>query len=383
MALNKKRPLKHGLDYYFLFTLMALVVFGILMVFSASSIQAMTSVKDPYYFMKKQLISASLGLLAMYVAYRVDYFHLRRYAGLAIPLCLILLIAVLFTQEVKGAQSWIQLGSFNFQPSELAKLGVVLLMAKFLTLRDNRQEALKQGIWPALGVLGVTGFLILLQGDFGSTAVLMGVGVVMLFISGFRLIYLGGLCLMGLGAATFYIFEEGKEYRIDRFLAFMNPAVDSQGVGWQITNSLYAIGSGGLAGLGLGQSKQKFGWLPERHNDFIFSIIAEELGFIGAVLLITLFAILIFRGYRIALKAPDTFSSLLAAGITSIIMVEALINIAVVTGIMPVTGITLPFISYGGSSLIFKLLGMGVLLNISCYTKRNTKHRLPGKGLNI
>ncbi|MHB8171857.1 MAG: putative lipid II flippase FtsW [Thermincolia bacterium] len=373
MAIDKKRPRKHGLDYYFLFTLLALVIFGILMVFSASSIQAMISVKDPYYFMKKQLFSVLLGLLAMYVAYRVDYFHLRRYAGLAIPVCLVLLIAVLFTDEVKGAQSWIRIGSFNFQPSELAKLGVVLLMAKFLTLKDNREGSLKQGIWPALGVLGITGFLILLQGDFGSTMVLMGVGLIMFFVSGVRYLYLGGLCLAGLGAAAFYVFEEGKEYRIDRFLAFMNPSLDSQGVGWQITNSLYAIGSGGLAGLGLGQSKQKFGWLPERHNDFIFSIIAEELGFIGAVLLLTLLAMLIFRGYRIALKAPDTFSSLVAAGITSIIMVESIINIAVVTGTMPVTGITLPFISYGGSSLIFKLIGMGVLLNISCYTKRNPK----------
>jgi len=344
------------------------VIIGILAVFSASSIQAMQKpYNDPSYFLKRQAFAAVLGLGAMAVVSRIDYWILRRYAGMAIPVCGMLLVAVLFTEQVKGAQSWFKIGSFSFQPSELVKLAVVLLMAKFLSLKEDREAALKEGLIPALAVLGGAGLLIVLQGDLGSTMVLMASGFVVLFLAGVRYLYLGGLAISGISAATVLILQE--DYRRDRFLAFMDPSIDPQGVGWQITNSLYAIGSGGLTGLGLGQSKQKFGWIPEQHNDFIFSIIAEELGFIGSVFIITLLAILIFRGYRIALKAPDTFSSLLAAGITSIIMVEALVNIGVVTGTMPVTGITLPFISYGGSSLIFKLVGMGVLLNISRYTR--------------
>jgi cell division protein FtsW len=364
------RPKKNSADFILFLTVMSLVSLGVIMVFSASEYNTMILYEDSFYYFKRQLRWALLGLAAMYIMSNIDYRHLKKYVLPIMVIAFTALALVLIPgigTVVKGARRWIDLGPVNFSPAELVKLSVILFTAYGLSLQKERVRQFSKGVLPYMLVLGVAAGLIMLQPDLGTTISLAGIVFVMLFAAGVPMLHLTGLALGGVGAVIMAIFLE--PYRMQRFLAFINPWADPQDTGFQIIQGLYAIGSGGLFGLGLGQSKQKFLYLPESHTDFIFAITAEELGFIGATLVILLFTLFVWRGLKIAITSPDPFASLLATGITAWVGVQAMINIAVVTGSMPVTGIPLPFISSGGTSLLFTMAGVGILLNISKYTK--------------
>jgi cell division protein FtsW len=270
-------------------------------------------------------------------------------------------------REVNGSRRWIGVGPLPFAPAELVKLSVIIFTAYGLSRQKERVKEFSKGILPYMIILVIAGGLIMMQPDLGTAISLAGIVFVMIFAAGARMAYMGGLAMGGVAAIILAIILE--PYRMSRFLAFWDPWADPQGSGFHIIQGLYAIGSGGLFGLGLGQSKQKFLYLPENHTDFIFAITAEELGFIGAAMVIILFTLFVWRGLKIAVTSQDPFASLLATGITAWVGVQAVINIGVVTGSLPVTGIPLPFISFGGTSLLFTMAGVGILLNISKFSR--------------
>ncbi|MCL5289579.1 MAG: stage V sporulation protein E [Bacillota bacterium] len=364
MRLKKRPP-----DFVLFLTVLLLLSIGLIMVFSSSEYATMVRYGDSFYFFKRQLLWALLGLTAMFFMMNFDYFRLKRWIGLIVLTGFILLVAVLIPGigvVVNGARRWIDIGFMVFSPAELVKLCLIMFVAFGLSKKGEKISSFKEGLLPYLVFMALAAGLILLQPDLGTAIVLSGTIFIMFFAAGARISHLGGLAGMGLMAVALAIYFE--PYRMKRFLAFLDPEADPQGTGYHIIQSLYALGSGGLFGVGLGQSKQKFLYLPENHTDFIFAITGEELGFIGASLVVLLFIMFVWRGLKIAVTSPDPFASLLAAGITSGISLQALINMGVVTGSMPVTGVPLPFISYGGTSLLFTLIGIGIVLNISKYT---------------
>lgn len=364
MRLKKRPP-----DFVLFLTVLVLLSIGLIMVFSSSEYATMVRYGDSFYFFKRQLLWALLGLAAMFFMMNFDYFRLKRWIGLIVLTGFILLVAVLIPGVgvvVNGARRWIDIGFMYFSPAELVKLCLIMFVAFGLSKKGEKLGSFKEGLLPYLVVMAAAAGLILLQPDLGTAIVLSGTIFIMFFAAGARLSHLGGLAGLGVVAVALAIYFE--PYRMRRFLAFLDPEADPQGTGYHIIQSLYALGSGGLFGVGLGQSKQKFLYLPENHTDFIFAITGEELGFIGASLVVLLFIMFVWRGLKIAVTSPDPFASLLAAGITSGISLQALINMGVVTGSMPVTGVPLPFISYGGTSLLFTLMGIGIVLNISKYT---------------
>ena len=356
---------KKPLDQILLASVLTLLGFGIVMVFSASSIEASVITHTPYYYLERQMIWAGLGLAAMAFFAHFDY---HRLAPLAQPVAIatvLLLLLVLVPQighSVNGASRWLGFGSLLFQPSELAKFSLVLLFAYWLA-RMPHLERFWQGIGVPLAIYVPIAFLIVKEPDLGTALALGGTIFTMLFVAGVNLWQFFGVVAMVLPVVGVAIIV--APYRLQRFLAFLHPQADPQGAGYHITQSLYALGSGGLFGTGLGQGALKYFYLPEQHTDFIFAIIGEELGLIGAVAVLALFLVLTWRGLRVAMLAPDRFGALLAVGLTAMVAVQALMNIAVVTASMPITGIPLPFISYGGSSLVFALGAIGILLNIS------------------
>lgn len=350
-------------------TLMLLSI-GVIMVYSASAILAYHDMGDYYYYVKRQFIFAILGVFAMFFTMNMDYWILKKWAKHALLACFALLVIVLIPGVglVRGgAQSWLGIGAFSIQPSEFMKLAMIIYISSWLANHQKQIISFQRGILPMLGLAGLAFGLIMLQPDLGTGTVLMGTVMVMIFAAGARILHLGLLALAGM--AGFAGLVLAAPYRIQRILAFLDPWQDPLGAGYQTIQSLYAIGPGGLMGLGLGNSLQKFNYLPEPYNDFIFSILAEELGFIGGSFVLLLFLILVWRGLRTAITAPDLFGSFLAIGITGMISLQVLINIGVVTGVFPVTGITLPFISAGGSSLTLILTAVGILLNISRYSR--------------
>ncbi|HEX3032608.1 MAG TPA: putative lipid II flippase FtsW [Bacillota bacterium] len=360
----KKNSRRQGIDFFLFLPIICLLATGVLMVFSASSVSAYNQYHNAYYFLQRQAIWVALGSVIMMIAAGVDYYKLKQYSIYLYIFGLLCLLAVLVLgKTVNGAKSWIELGPANLQPSELIKPLVVLELARILSSKQKKIHSLTEGVGPALVSLAIVCALIMAQPDLGTTMVLLITAFTMFFVARVSYLHLG--MMAGSGSALGVFFLLAKSYRKDRIATFMDPWKDPLGTGYQIVQSLYAIGSGGLWGLGLGQSKQKYLWLPEEHNDFIFAIIGEELGFVGGVFILGLYALLTSRGLLASRRAPDDFGRLLAAGLTAMIAVEAIINLAVVTGSMPVTGVTLPFISYGGSSLLFKMAGMGILLNIS------------------
>ncbi|MCL4440110.1 MAG: stage V sporulation protein E [Firmicutes bacterium] len=364
MRLKKRPP-----DFVLFLTVLILLSIGLIMVFSSSEYATMVRYGDSFYFFKRQLLWALLGLAAMFFMMNFDYYRLKRWVGPIILTGFILLVAVLLPgvgQVVNGARRWIDLGFMAFSPAELVKLCMIMFVAFGLSKKGEKLNSFREGLLPYLAVMVLAAGLILLQPDLGTAIVLCGTIFIMFFAAGAKISHLGGLMGLGLVAVSLAIYFE--PYRMRRFLAFLDPEADPQGTGYHIIQSLYALGSGGLFGVGLGQSKQKFLYLPENHTDFIFAITGEELGFIGATLIVLLFIMFVWRGLKIAVTSPDPFASLLAAGITSGIALQALINMGVVTGSMPVTGVPLPFISYGGTSLLFTLSGIGIVLNISKYT---------------
>jgi len=356
-------------DFVIVFATLFLLGIGIVMVYSASAIVAQKApFNDPYFFAKRQLIFALLGITAMYITMNIDYWVWKQWAKAGYLASIGLLILVLIVGiEVNGSKSWLGFGAFGIQPGEFAKLGVVAFLARWLSDNQKQIVLFRKGLVPALAIPTLCFGLIMLQPDLGTGTVLMGTAVVMIFASGARISHFAGLGLVGV--AGFVGLVLSAPYRIKRITSFLDPWSDPLNTGYQIIQSLYAIGPGGLLGLGLGQSRQKHLYLPEPYNDFIFSIVAEELGFIGGTLILLLFLLLLWRGMRTAITAPDLFGSLLALGIIGMIAIQVVINIGVVTGMFPVTGITLPFLSYGGSSLTLMLTGVGVLLNISRFSR--------------
>ncbi len=324
---------------------------------------------DALFYVKRQGLWAIIGLLAMFSVMKMDLHKIKKLSGPLLIIGFILLVLVIIPgvgKTIKGSSRWLGLGPLTFQPSEVMKLILVVFMANSLSRHQAVITKFAKGLLPHLVVLGMICVLIMLQPDLGTTIAIAGTSYIMFIASGVRIIHLAGLAGVGLGAIGILIAI--APYRMERFTAFLDPWADPIDSGFQIIQSLYAIGSGGFAGLGLTNSKQKYFYLPEQHTDFIFAIIGEELGFIGGALVLTLFLAFAWRGIKIALTAPDGFTCLLAVGITTMIVLQAIINIGVVTGSMPVTGITLPFISHGGSSLVWTLIGVGLLLNVSRYT---------------
>ncbi|MBS5968226.1 MAG: stage V sporulation protein E [Clostridium perfringens] len=366
---TKKRNI-NPLDYGLLYTIVILLAIGVVMVYSASSYFAMVNYNDSTAFLKKQALFAIVGFIAMIFISRCDYHKLKKLTGILLIITPILLVAVYAFPETKGAQRWIRLGPLSFQPSELAKYAVVIILAHMITNKGEQIKEFWKGIVPCFVIGGGFAALILAQKNLSIAAVTGFVTFIMVFVAGARKIFMFGVItpiILSLGS-FFTLFED---YRRRRLLNFINPWKDPAGDGYQLIQSFYALGAGGVTGLGIGQSRQKTLYMPEPHNDFIFAIIGEELGLIGCTVVILLFIIFVYRGIKIAMSAKDEYGTLLAVGITSIIGLQAIINIAVVTGSMPVTGVPLPFISYGGTALVFNLMAMGILLNISRQRNKN------------
>lgn len=358
---RRRRP-----DLVLLGTILALLAIGMVMVYSSSAVKGYVQYDDPYHFLKMEVMWVTLGIAAMILAMRLNLEFLRQWAKPALILAIVLLIMVKIPgigRNVNGADRWIGLGPLSIQPSEVIKLAMVLVMAQTLSIDPHKIKSFRKGLLPVLGLLGLIAGLIMLQPDLGTTLVVAGTTFFMLIAAGARVGHI--MALGGTGIALVVAAIAAAPYRMNRILAFLDPWADPSGKGYQTIQALLALGPGGLFGLGLGQSKQKFLYLPENHTDFIFAMIGEELGFVGATLVILLFFLFAWRGFRVAMGAPDAFTGFLAVGLTGMISIQAMINMGVVSGVLPVTGITLPFLSYGGTSLVFTLLGVGVLLNIS------------------
>jgi len=349
-----------------LFTVTMLLVFvGLVMVFSASAVMARERFGSPYAFLLKQLLWASAGLVAMVVPMRVDY---RRYKSPALVFSLmglttLLLISVFFLDRSHHTHRWIHAGGFSFQPSELAKPVLILFLAYFLEGRVKSMDDWRNTLMPAAVPVVVLLGLIVLQPDLGTAIACAGIAACVMYVAGMRMRYFGyafGASLLPLYFLIFHV-----SWRRDRILAFMNPYADRQKTGFHIIQSLIAVSTGGVTGTGLMEGKQKLFYLPEPHTDFIFAVTAEELGLVGALFVVTLFAIFLWRGMRVSWRTEDVFGRYMAVGITSMVVLQAFINISVVLGMMPTKGIPLPLVSYGGSSLFVTLACIGVLLNIT------------------
>lgn len=361
------RPKRKAPDFWLFITVIVLMCIGLLMVFSASEYSTMISYDDSFYYFKKQLLWAVISLVCMRVVMAYDYWHYKRQVLVFLGITFVMLLLVLLIGDsVKGATRQINLGLISFSPSEFAKIFLVIVIANALSGKREQIKDFWHGVFPSVLLIGAAASLVLVQPDLGTAASLVIIMIVMIFAAGARIYHL--ISLVMTGAAAVFMAVTLEPYRLSRYLAFKNPWADPLGDGFQTVQGLYAIGSGGLFGLGLGQSKQKWLYLPENHTDFIFAIIGEELGFIGVAFILSLFIVFIWRGLKIAMASDDPFASLLATGITACIGVQVIINIAMVAGCLPVTGIPLPFISFGGTSLLSTLIGVGILLNISQYT---------------
>ena len=353
-----------------LFTVTLVLVFvGLVMVFSASAVMAKERYGSGYYFLLKQLGWAVAGLVAMIVGMRVDY---RRFKNPAVVFTVLgvttlLLISVFFLDRSHNTHRWIHLGGFSLQPSELAKPALILFLAYFLESRTKSMDDWRNTLLPAVIPTLIFVGLIVFQPDLGTALALCAITVSVLFVAGLDLKYLGYAFVASLLPLYFLIFH--VRYRRDRMLAFINPFSDPQGKGFHMIQSLIAVSTGGITGLGLMEGKQKLFYLPEPHTDFIFAVTAEELGLVGSVIIVALFAVFLWRGIRTALRTQDTFGQFLVVGITCMVVVQAFVNISVVLGMMPTKGIPLPFVSYGGSSLFVTLACVGVLLNVTKQTE--------------
>ncbi|MFR2570745.1 MAG: putative lipid II flippase FtsW [Clostridia bacterium] len=374
MAKKKKKTfssfLKNPIDFTLLITILLLLSLGLIMVLSASSPSALSESGNSYSYFYKQAIFAGAGLFMMWVISNIDYRFYQKYYKLVYIIAFISLLAVpLIGREVNGAKRWIYItDSLSLQPSEVVKLLMIIFYATILVKDRDELEKYGKGFIKHLAILIPIIALLLIEPHFSASMVIIGIVSIMMIVAGTKFWhFLATGAVLGVPGIIALIALE--PYRLKRVITFLDPWKDSTGSGWQVIQSLYAIGSGGLFGVGLGESKQKYLYIPEPHNDFIFSILGEELGFIGCAIVIILFGIFIWRGILIAMKSPDMFGSLVAIGITTQIAIQVIINIAVVTSSMPATGMPLPFFSYGGSSLFILLCEMGILLNISKATK--------------
>lgn len=360
------KPL-HGVDYYLLISVLAILAYGLVMVLTAGSVRGFNETQDTFFYVLKQMRWALFGGVVALVVTRIPYAFLRRFAGIGIGITLILLLAVLVTDkgmEVNGSSRWIKIGPVNVQPSEIAKIALVLFLANFLDRYPVKR--IKDLVIPAIVLIPILG-LVYKQPDLGTTMVLVFTAAAMLWQTELPTRWFL-IAIPSLGIPLVYLIHK-TSYQWDRILVWLDPWKYASGMGYQITNAEIAFGSGGLFGIGLGRSLQKFGFLPEAYTDMIFALIGEELGLLGTLLLISLFFFFYARGFYISRKCPDRFGRLMAFGITMSLATQTAMNLAVVTGVMPVTGITLPLVSYGGSSLVITLVEIGILLNISRYSQ--------------
>jgi len=353
-------------DSILLLVTLILVAVGTVMIYSSSSILAAARFKDGQYFLKKQIFFVIVGLAVMVLLTKIPYQKMKRLALPAIALSAFLLVLLMVPPlgiRAGGATRWLNLGFISFQVTEFVKIALVLFLASLLAKKVRDIKDFKQGVLLPLGVIFFLIGLIMLEPDFGTAAIIAVIMMMMIYLTGGRITHLAGLVVASLPVGAYLIMH--KSYRMDRVTSFLNPWADSRHSGFQIIQSLLSFGSGGAFGVGLGDGMQKLFYLPEPHTDFILSVIAEESGFIGVAIIILLFALFALRGFVIAFKAPDIFGTLLAAGLTMLIALEAFINIAGVMGLIPLKGLALPFVSYGGSALVMSLIAVGILLNIS------------------
>lgn len=366
---TKDKTKRAGMDISFLALVVILLAIGVTMVLSASFARAyfdpggVTKGKATYYFIR-QFIFAALGVAAMIICSRLPVGFYKRFSMPVLIAAVILLMLVpIIGTNANGAKRWIGLGAFTIQPSEIAKIGMILAFASMICARRGRMKSFRYGILPFAAILIVIVGLLVLEPHFSASIIIVAIGGVMLFLGGARLIwFIAAAVAAGGGIAVLLTMFP---YASTRITTWRDPFASTSDEGYQIVQSLYSIGSGGLTGLGLGQSRQKYLYLPEEHNDFIFSVVCEELGFIGALLILTLFALLIIRGYWIALHSTDRYGFLVAAGITTLLAIQVILNVAVVTNLVPCTGISLPFFSYGGTALLMQMAEMGIVLSIS------------------
>ncbi len=362
---------KQPQDYILLLSVGVLVIIGIIMVFSSSYSYTLVKMNDGYYYLKRVLIWAAVGTFAMIFFSRINYWHWTKYANFIFILSIILLILVLTPLGIErnNATRWLGAGkTLTFMPSDVAKLAAIIFISTSISRKKEKMQSFVQGFLPYLLIMVLYFGLIFEQPDFSTAFVLVVMIFAMVFVGGMKLshfITLATTGLLGLTGMLTFIFLTGKDYKANRITTFLDPWQDPSDKGYQVIQSLLALGSGGIFGRGLGRSVQKHFYLPEPQNDFIFAIIGEEMGFIGGTIVIILFVILIWRGVRIAINAPDIQGCIMATGIVTMIAIQVVINIAVATSSMPVTGMGLPFISYGGSSLVVFMASIGILLNIS------------------
>ncbi len=367
-----KKLILPKVDKVLFWTIIALVVVGLFTLSSASSVLAYNRYHNNYYYFLRQLMFGAVpGLILMYVFSRIDYHKWQRFAPLMLLAGIVMLVAVLIPGigfSVGGARRWINFGSFLFQPAEFIKLAMILYLASWYDKRQHHVQDLYYGYLPTLAMVGLTAGLIVMEPDIGTMLILASIAAVMFFVGGVRLRYI--LATAATGVLVLWILVKAEPYRAHRFLAFLDPSVDSQGISYQLRQALIGIGSGGFWGVGFGQSRQKYSYLPEPMGDSIFAIMAEELGFARVLLVLGLFLNFAFRGFKIARKTTDTFGKLVAGGITAWVVLQALLNIGGITGIIPLAGVPLTFISYGSTSLLITLASLGILLNISRYSEK-------------
>ena len=362
---------RHGkqrvaMDHTLLFVTFTLALVGLVMVFSASAIVAGNRFQDPEFFLKRQIAWLGFGFLLMHLTSRIDYTLWKK---LSIPIlgCMAVLLVMVLVPSLgvaaKGARRWLRLGPISIQPAEMVKLVTVIYLAAYLTKKSDKVTGFRSGLLPVLIVVGVLSGLVLLEPDLGTVVVMGLVTVGLLFLGGARISHLFALGLCAIPAVLVLVL--GSSYRRQRLMTFLAPWKDASDAGFQITQSFLAFGSGGPFGVGLGEGKQKLFFLPEAHTDFVLALVGEELGLAGTATVILLFAVFVWRGFQIAARARMPFGKYLGMGITLLIGVQALVNAAVVTGLLPTKGLTLPFVSYGGSSLVVSCVGVGILLSIS------------------
>lgn len=364
------RPVQGQMDIIFFLATMLLLVIGLIMLFSASYPNAYYLLGNSLHYISRQMAFAVLGVIAMYVISKADYHIFHRLAYPLLGASLVMLVVVFFMPAINHAHRWIFIGNIiNFQPSEIAKFSLVILFAHWMSINPRSVRTL-YGLIPYICAVGVFALLLVAEPHLSATFIMGGMAVIMLILGGLNLRWLGGLIAAGAPLGLLVIFVMGKWDRlVGRFMVWWNPEADARGDGWQTLQSLYSIGSGGLMGTGIGKSRQKYLFLPEPQNDFIFAIVCEELGFIGATLILLLFALLIWRGFVIGVRARDRFGSFIALGLTVQLALQVLLNIAVATNSFPNTGIGLPFFSYGGTSLLMLLGQVGVILSVSRQSK--------------
>ena len=361
---------KKKVDYLLFIAVITLILFGLIMIFSASSIWAEYKFNDSFKYVKQQGLFIIIGIILMHIVSKIDYKWYYKKTNLILLICLFLLVLVLIPgigSVRNGSRSWFGIGSFGIQPSEFAKLGLIIFTAKYLSQNNKFLKDIRKGVIPILLVLFLIFGLIMLQPDFGTGMIIVVSILAMLFIAGVNIKFFIGLGILGVGGIVGLIAI--APYRMDRITSFIDPWKDPLGTGFQIIQSLYASGPGGLLGQGFLNSRQKQFYLPEPQTDFIFSIISEEFGVLGVIIVCGLFLLVLYRGIKIGLQTDDLFAKYLAFGMIFQIIVQTIMNLMVVIGLIPVTGVTLPFLSYGGSSLLISMISVGILLNISRYDK--------------